>query len=680
VFFVGKVAEYLEPTADGEEDDSMTARQPQPDPIVHASVPSLIEGVARQLADRHEILQPQRVQQALEKLVGVFGGEAAHDYKSLDCLLGRFPFTLLEDSLSFLPADEACAIIQNEDAETLAERALAAEYLVSDETPLLSLGQLADQLDRFCDHLESDRRHLVQTGLPQKFFPSCRWLNRLLGRLYDVRRTGSPYPDHEPFPPRPAKAQAYTWGRYVPVPADSADTFPVSPRTVNWVPCAYEDADLLPGITAEDAARIEADRPKLFDLKIELLQLSARLARRGDVTDFWAACLRVLTDRLFADEADFYLGIDRTYLGGDMRYGDTTNADGKMIPGGLTNMLEIVRHVEQEITIGTLARTQQVLAGLISPGGADDYRHQRPSPGEAYFQMVARHGREPLDAGLDQFRSLALKEKAFADEYRRRVNDALENEFCDEIVIRQNVKRKLVHKFEPQVRTFVEWVHAHIQAGGQVPQLVLTAPASESNVFQFAGGSWNIRYGGQLIALCDTAGLYYLHFLLERPNREFSAGELRAAYTRRAKPGGGRHGSRAIDRDLDADLSLGVTDLGDELDPEAVAEIQRALQEIDKDLENAARTGDDMETDRLNREKQELADYLSQSHRPGGGVRKFKDKSKRERDAVRNAIDRALEVIRAKAPPLYSHLNNAVKRKGRPLFSYEPEHPTSWNQ
>jgi hypothetical protein len=650
------------------------ARQAQPDPNVHTDAAGPIKAVADRLALRHGSLPYQRFQEAIGKLLTVFGQEIVHDPPSLDCYLCRFPLSLLEDALAFLPADMACAIVLEEEVEVLAQRALAANYLVLEHTPLLSLSELADQLDLFIAYLEGDREHLVKTGLPRKRFSSCPWLYRHLARLYDVRCTGSPYPKDELFDDWPENEAAYTWGRYVPDSADPNDRFSGISGAVRWEPCLYEAADLLSGIEAEDAAHIEADRTKIFDLKIELLRLSASAARQNDVTGYWGACVRVLTDRLLADEADFYLRMDRHYLGNDARQVATYIADRKMIPGGLTDLLELVRHVEQEITIGTMAKTHEALAGLLAPGWNVDPRYGRPNSSEAYFQLVARHGRNPLDGALDLFRSLAVKEKVFWDEYCRRVNDTLENNFCDEVIIRKKVKRKLVEKFEPNVRTYADWVHTQIQAGGSPPQLVLSVPASEGNIFRFSGDTWTMRYDGKLLALPKTPGLFYISFLLEQPGKSFHPAELRRAYHQFQDPA-----QRAADdyQALEAALDEGVADLGEVVDKVGIAASYRFLHVIDQDIKEAKRHGKEAEVNLLNVRKQRVEAYLHENYRPGGKLRKLFEQSKRDRDAVRNAIERALEKIRTNSVALHRHLHNSLKYGE--IFCYEPESPIRWN-
>jgi hypothetical protein len=445
------------------------ARQPSLDRETQTPDLLVIQRHARRLAQGNEDLDVKLAQAGLEKLVATFNLDNASDPEWLAFALNQFPFSLLEIALESLPTADAVALVVQTDVEVLARRILATEYLVSDDTPLYTLSELHDHLKDFINYLECDREHFIRTGLPRKCFRPCPWLYQHLARLYDVRCTGSPYPNDEIFHNYPDNAEAYQWGRYVPV-TTTPDDYPEDlPLPVLWQPCEYEQADFLPRLKREDALRLEGARATLFDLKLEVLRLLKSAARRKDATRLWENCLGLLTDRLLAEEADFFLGMDHYYLGTDVRHGSAANASAKMIPGGLTNLLELIGHVEKEITIGTLDKTRPRLFSVSLPGSEDSSPFNSADPRQAYFRRGVEHGFEVLDATLDLFLFLADKEETFWNEYRCRVTNAVENEFSEEVDIRCKVKRKLRHIFEPNLRTFAPWAATVLEHTGQMP-------------------------------------------------------------------------------------------------------------------------------------------------------------------------------------------------------------------
>jgi hypothetical protein len=440
-------------------------RQSYLDLETFADAPSVIQARAAWLSEYYENLDPELARQGLERLVASFAQNLAETPQELDWAFNQFPMTLLENALKCCPAAIATRWILEENLDVLARRVSAAEYLASEQTPLYSLPELAAHLGHFAEYLADDRDHLVKTGLPRRCFRSCPWLYRQLGRLYDVRRTGSPYPRDELFSDWPETAEAYTWGRYVPATTSSP--------AVVWEACAFEQADLLRGMDPKDAVRIEAERCKILDLKLEVLKLLVDAVCRRDTTGLWARCVQVLTARLLAEEADFWLRMDNYYLNTDVRYGGAADANPKMIPGGLTNLLELVGHVEKEIRIGTLHEARSAMVAQVGANwrSALDSDADLCDPGRVYFQLTAELSRDrpALDAVLDQFLNRAAEEATFWEEYRQRVSLVLQNEFYDMVSILVPVKRSIRLEFEPHLQTYAEWAASFHAMSGKLP-------------------------------------------------------------------------------------------------------------------------------------------------------------------------------------------------------------------
>ena len=227
--------------------------------------------------------------------------------------------------------------------------------------------------------------------------------------------------------------------------------------------CPYEDAALIEDLDPEDAARLVAGRQQIFDLKIRVLQRLLTALRHRDAHTLWSDCQRLLTNTLTAEEAEFYLRMDRFYLGFDVRTGETVDEGADLFAGGLTDLLEIIGHFEEEVTIGALDRTRRRLSLL--PDGP------RIS---SYYEAVGKPWRGDLDAALDLFLHLDAQAQAFWTSYRGRVHGALENEFYEEVVVPTKVKGQFVDSFQPQIRTFAYWQRAHLAACAQLPLLHLS--------------------------------------------------------------------------------------------------------------------------------------------------------------------------------------------------------------
>jgi hypothetical protein len=356
----------------------------------------------------------------LERLVAVFAGHLLDDAPALDRALHRFPLSLLEDALIELPKDVAVRLIAEEDLRQFADRVRTVEWLIDDDTPFCTLDELATHVEAFRDYQKEHRNFLVQTGLPPRTFRDSRWLYIRLARLYDTRTTASPWPPDE-FTTRNrhlARSEPYTW---------------IKPSAHEGVclgimPCQYHEADYLEGLEQGDADRLEGERDKLFEAKVRVLDLLISAARQRDVGALWPAFLKMLADHFTPEDVAFFFRMDEFYLGTDARYGSDQEVNPKMVPGGLTNWIEVLGHLEKEVRIGTLARTKAAMPPAIYERIVTPVETSRECRW-GYFHVLSSADQGALDAILRRLSGWREKERKFWAEFRERVAGSLSGEF-----------------------------------------------------------------------------------------------------------------------------------------------------------------------------------------------------------------------------------------------------------
>jgi hypothetical protein len=352
----------------------------------------LVNAAVAGLVARHDRLEPVQARQALERLLSSTSTEPVTDIAPFRVKLNYFVLPILEQAIEILGANEALSLVLGGDAGVLVFRTLCATLFARPETPLCSPDALASQISQFLPYLEEDRDHIVRTGLPRRCFRGSRYLYYLLSRLYDTRCTDSPCPQDELRDDWREDTPPYTWGRYVPSPlgVDSLDL-----PGAQFERCEkYEEASCLPGMDPEDVARIEAGRATLFELKADVLRLLPGALRRRDARGLWESCLGCLTSRLTAEDVEFYARMDAFYRGDDIRRCGSLDVGREVLPGGLTNLLAVVGHVEEELSVYTMGVMREVLACDPPPqeGGAGPFDGM--DAGRAYFELIKRHGCE----------------------------------------------------------------------------------------------------------------------------------------------------------------------------------------------------------------------------------------------------------------------------------------------
>ena len=366
----------------------------------------------------------------------------------------------------------------------LKERSAAVYYLSDKDTPLLTLAELAELIEAFTIHLECNKDVLIRTGRYRINFQRSWWLHTSLTNLYYTKMPSA-------IDPVPLEMQALDidpCGHHLPIDDYVLSCYHTSlsahRREFNEIEapecgcrccflietpeCGYLEAESFSDLDPEDCTRIEVNRAKFYDTKLRVLKILSKAVAHRDSSNIWPDCLNILTETLSGEEAEFFLKMDRYYLGYDLMTGEILTESG-LLPGGFTNLLEFIGYCEKEITIGTMNHCKEALktAGLAfrTEYGQNTWREKeantptfhRGTGTVEYSDYDGDARRDQLDLILDQFIQADSTEIGFWTEFRSRVNGALREEFRDEVTFRTKVRRKFVESFEPNVRSYSEF-------------------------------------------------------------------------------------------------------------------------------------------------------------------------------------------------------------------------------
>ncbi|HMO87227.1 MAG TPA: hypothetical protein PKC18_20140, partial [Lacipirellulaceae bacterium] len=491
--------------------------------------------------------------------------------------------------------------------------------LTSRLAPLLSRDELAIRLEEFAAFLQEHRDHLVQTGLPPRKFGACPWLHVQLGRLYDTRATESPYSVNEILPDRTGDELAYLFIRRPPGFHTHED--------YEFVP--YEDADFWPGLAPEDAGRLEDLRPLAFQATLEVVQY---LAQQPDPAVAADAALEKPLSQLGQENFEFLRRMDQWYLGADTRPGSAAMANPQWSPGGISNILEVVGRYVAAHRIGAFHHASLELGPLLR--AARDAESEDVTGPAGYFSLLLMTGEaSELNGALDRFVSEQREEKQFWAQFNAQIDAGATNLAAP-------------------------------------PEAAPGMESSPSPRFSRSGGTWTISYGGGTHAANDRVGYFYLSVLLGKPKEPFEAAELRRLHRATQIVGRARSGNPE-------DLGEGSSDLGEVLDEEGQNSYQARITRLRQESETAKRRGQVAMRREHDGEIAQIESALAKSRTPRGAPRRLADPAKRDWDAVKNAIDRAVEKIQGFNPALHLHLQVSLKF-AKPWISYAPDPPVEW--
>jgi hypothetical protein len=176
------------------------------------------------------------------------------------------------------------------------------------------------------------------------------------------------------------------------------------------------------------------------------------------------------------------------------------------------------------------------------------------------------------------------------------------------------------------------------------------------NGIRFKDGLWFVSFRGQSAHFVPTKGLKYIHCLLQRPGQDVPVSELVAA-SLGVTPG---------------ELLAAAGDAGPASDILTRDELRKRLGRIRERREEAT----DEELAQLDEEFDQVAKRLRADFGRRGRPRIAKSVADRQRKAVSNGINRAIQELGRKHQPFADHLKGSLK-KGY-CFKYAPREDLDW--
>lgn len=347
----------------------------------------------------------------------------------------------LISALELFPPDEAFAIVENEGPEEYALKKSILGFLADDRSPLLTLTELDSHTSRAIEVLEREADCLSKTGYARCFlgwrFADCLGLFHLYPTK-SIAGAGASIRNDDLYHmyTRWLEGHDYELGDW---------------DFRNY----YDEAEGLSFISPEVAKRLEASRPSLMTLKINLIKALRGYLTKGSATGLWDECLDLIAQSVDASDADFLLEMDRLYDGYELVTDELVDVEDGLLSGGLTDMLALISHYESELTVGTYCRTASSLGEV-----ALSHIRRRGLGGPGYFSTVAVVGKQVLDDILSDHTERETAREQFWQQYRQRVINAFQDELYETLLVPRRVKRKLA----PQVRRFLEdvWTIADV--------------------------------------------------------------------------------------------------------------------------------------------------------------------------------------------------------------------------
>ncbi|MCD6359266.1 MAG: hypothetical protein J7M38_00290 [Armatimonadetes bacterium] len=615
---------------------------------------------------------------------------------------------VLAEAVGIFGPERALAIFEREDLRQLGPLIRGMRQLVSPWTPLYTFYELGVLLDGFRSYLWRNHDPIISTGHPRTEFHGSLWLDWHLARLYYVKRPvaligsdwtnamrrvvglGPPQYDnagdviydylwaHKPprlpfkIVPSPVELETNNSSLSFRTPQTAYDL--AEPRTSLFFPdkaafCSYEDAGILLGVTLSEANWLTEMRPRLFKLRLRVLDELRRCIGNGEHIGLRRQFVDLVLEELATDELSKLLNIDN-------RFG-ARPTDGPplwyfALPGaydnnsGLTELISVVGHVEWELCDGNHHRVRTELADVVGEAAIT-----------SYLQAIDQPWRKTLDNLLWRFMAGNLAEADHRKEFHSYLDDFLWATPTTVVETRLCVPQDQADRYAAMVEPCAREIAQTLADGAPVPSTVaFGAYKADPDICLFCneGDHWLLSFEGKRCTVKDLKGLHHIHALLARPNVELSSLELvrRAAspavevaprIARQLTPSEARD-EGLYSTELDAPIydceGLTLEELNS-----AIAELAEKKQSLSERGEHDAAADVSDRIEKLKREKTRRIGL-------GGKRRALVSVREKARKSVLTNISRAIKRIEEHHPILAAHLRKAVRTGNKCVYDPSP--------
>ena len=199
-------------------------------------------------------------------------------------------------------------------------------------------------------------------------------------------------------------------------------------------------------------------------------------------------------------------------------------------------------------------------------------------------------------------------------------------------------------------------------------------------IFRKQGDVWRIVDGsGQELLLKDMKGFSYIAYLLRYPRPGYRIFDLVAAVEGVPAANDTMSLANLSEPELD-EQGLHVSEGNEGLpayDQRTKEALAKELEKLSADRAQAEASHDTEELARINRETEQIAEYLRRGQGLGGRIRQQASDANRARNRVGHAVTDAIEKIKAHNPTLARHLRDSIKIQIADS-EYKPDTPTTW--
>jgi hypothetical protein len=326
------------------------------------------------------------------------------------------PFNFVEDS------DDIVENIQTTGIDKFVNYTILLKRLTNRNNPNQCLYELIQYLSDFEEYLIDNRNLIIKKGISFDRFYGSSWLEFILSPLYNFRGPNLVKSPNENvfsyyFSYFPAEK---IWN----LPDDKLPHIHNHSTYLNSPFYPQSERSLFPEIKKRDEIKIEGDRERLLDYKIQVLKKIVDSSIFENTLEY---AIDILTHFLSVEKVQYYLSMDKIFMNCTINDSEIMKNKQRIHSGGISDVIFLCAHIEKEKTIETYDSTVKLINGIYTDQDFFKLYH-----GDFYFSHIFSESKVDeynIDMILDHFNEKLKQENEYWIQLNHQINQMFNKMF-----------------------------------------------------------------------------------------------------------------------------------------------------------------------------------------------------------------------------------------------------------
>lgn len=331
---------------------------------------------------------------------------------------------MIEKARTYMLPTETTTLFEASDLRDLSKRVDLTKRIFNKYEPNYTINELENIIRSGIAFLIDNKESLIMLGYPRHYDQESLWLDCHIGNLY---------PSLLPENRTPSVA-----------------------KNKNSKSLITTDLKSMYNLDDINITELKDLRSILFEIRLILMNLSLRAIIDNVGDTLWSKSLELISLKVSGEQSDILLGMDRFYSNTYGMHGFALNKVNEYSIGGFGDLLSLVGHISEELSVGFYSKTKSAMGELQVESGN-------------YFEIYKSPDRKILDNTIDCFVYNADKARNYWKILDGQISTDIQNNLSINITININVERKFASVIKDQLQDYGNFQAKNLKYGGLLP-------------------------------------------------------------------------------------------------------------------------------------------------------------------------------------------------------------------